>query len=479
LTYNCDMDRKAKIVATMGPACNDEKTIEALILAGMNVARLNFSHGTHETHAEQIALLRKVSKRLNIPLAILQDLQGPKIRVGIIPGVLQLSQNDEVTLYPEAGEKPDGISIPVDFPQLFYSVRGGDRILLDDGRLSLIVKTINKGRIVATVLNGGDLTSNKGINLPGVRLNIPAFTDKDADDLEFGLSLGVDMVAISFVRLPEDVAMVKHIVVERQGEQAPLVIAKLERPEALVNLDGILDVADGVMVARGDLGVEMAPEDVPGAQKRIIQEANRRGKLVITATQMLESMIHNPLPTRAEASDVANAVYDGSDAVMLSGETAVGEYPVETVKMMDRIVTHAEENFDLWGHAQVILADEHDDAVAICLAARELAHDRDVDAIAIFTRTGRTAIILSKARACVPVLAFTPVDETYRRLAGAWGVVPHHVPWADTVEEMINHVEAALKVKGAVKPGNQVVIVTGYPVRDFPQPNMALLHTVR
>jgi pyruvate kinase len=474
-----NMDRKAKIVATMGPASKDEKMIEALILAGMNVARLNFSHGTHETHAERISLLRQVSKRLNIPLAILQDLQGPKIRVGIIPGVLHLRQNDEVTLYPEAGDKPDGIAIPVDFPQLFYSVKTGDRVLLDDGRLTLDVKTITKGRVIATVLTGGELTSNKGINLPGVRLNIPAFTDKDADDLEFGLSLGVDMVAISFVRLPEDVAMVKQIVGERLGEQAPLVIAKLERPEALVNLDGILDAADGVMVARGDLGVEMAPEDLPGSQKRIIQEANRKGKLVITATQMLESMIHNPLPTRAEASDVANAIYDGTDAVMLSGETAVGEYPVETVKMMDRIVTHAEANFDLWGHAQVILADEHDDAVAICLAARELAHDRDVDAIAIFTRTGRTAILLSKARPCVPVLAFTPVDETYRRLASAWGVTPHHVPWADTVEEMINHVEAALKAKGAVKPGNQVVIVTGYPVRDFPQPNMALLHTVR
>ncbi|MBI4730586.1 MAG: pyruvate kinase [Chloroflexi bacterium] len=473
------MDRKAKIVATMGPASQDESVVETLIQAGMDVARLNFSHGTHESHAARTSLLRAVSRRLNRPLAVLQDLQGPKIRVGVLPAPLKLAAGQEVRLYPEGGEKPEGDSIPVDFPQLFYSVKSGDRVLLDDGRLALAVKSVQKNLVTAEVRTGGELTSNKGINLPGVRLNLPAFTEKDAEDLEFGLSLGVDIVAISFVRLPEDVAMVKQIVTTRLGEQSPLVIAKLERPEALDNLDGILDAADGVMVARGDLGVEMAPEDVPGAQKRIIQEANRKGKIVITATQMLESMIHNPLPTRAEASDVANAVYDGTDAVMLSGETAAGEYPLEAVKMMDRIVRHAESDFHKWGHEQVIQADEHNDAVAICLAARELAHDRDVEAIAVFTRTGRTAILLSKARPCVPVLAFTPVDEAYRRLAVGWGVIPHHVPWANTVEEMIEQVEKALKEKETVQPGQQVVIVSGFPVRDFPQPNMALLHTVR
>jgi pyruvate kinase len=463
----------------MGPSSTDEAILEKLILAGMDVARLNFSHGTHESHAARTASLRAVAKRLNRPLAILQDLQGPKIRVGVLSTPLILTVGQSVQLFPEGGEIPDGACIPVDFPQLFYSVKTGDRILLDDGRLALVVKMVQKNLVIAEVRTGGELTSNKGINLPGVRLNLPAFTDKDADDLEFGLSIGVDLVAISFVRLPEDVAMVKQIVSTRLGEQAPLVIAKLERPEALDNLDGILNTADGVMVARGDLGVEMAPEDVPGAQKRIIQEANRNGKIVITATQMLESMIHNPLPTRAEASDVANAVYDGTDAVMLSGETAAGEYPVEAVAMMDRIVRHAESNFDLWGHAQTIEADEHNDAVAICLAARELAHDREVEAIAIFTRTGKTAILMSKGRPCVPVLAFTPVDETYQRLAVSWGVVPHHVPWANTVEEMIEHVEKALKDKGAVVSGQKVVIVSGFPVRDFPQPNMALLHKVK
>jgi pyruvate kinase len=475
------MDRKAKIIATIGPASTGEDLIERLIRAGMDVARLNFSHGTHETHAALASSLRTVAKRLNRPLAILQDLQGPKIRVGVLLEPLKLLEGQQVQLYPEGVKKPviSTSSIPVDFPQLFESVKPGDRILLDDGRLALAVDSVEKNLVTAEIQTGGELTSHKGINLPGVRLNIPAFTDKDAKDLEFGLALGMDLIAISFVRLPDDVSTVKQIVTKRLGEQAPLVIAKLERPEALENLDGILKIADGVMVARGDLGVEMAPEDVPAAQKRIIQEANRKGKIVITATQMLESMMYCPIPTRAEASDVANAIYDGTDAVMLSGETAAGEYPVESVKLMDRITRQAESNFDLWGHTQVIEADEHNDAVAICLAARELAHDRDVEAIAIFTRTGRTAIMMSKGRPCVPVLAFTPVDETYRRLAISWGVIPHHVPWANTVEEMIEHVEKALKEKGAIQTGQQVVIVSGFPIRDFPQPNMALLHTIR
>lgn len=473
------MDRKAKIIATIGPASEQEGMIEKMILAGIDVARLNFSHGTHPWHAARIPMLREIARRNNRPVAILQDLQGPKIRVGMLNETLSLMSGDHVILYPEGAQKPKGKCIPVDFPQLFHSVKARDRILLDDGRLTLVVESTGKENVRAEVLIGGELISNKGINLPGVRLDIPAFTDKDAEDLSFGLALGVDIIAISFVRMAKDVTVVKEIVERQAGEQTPLVIAKLERPEALENLEDILDVSDGVMVARGDLGVEMAPEDVPAAQKRIIQEANRRGKIVITATQMLESMVHNPLPTRAEASDVANAVFDGTDAVMLSGETAAGAYPVEAIKMMDRIVRNAELNFQQWGHVQVIQTNENDDAVAICLAARELAHDRDVEAIAVFTRTGRTALLLSKARPCVPVLAFTPVDETYRRLAVGWGVVPHHVPWANTMEQMIEQVERALKEKETVKPGQQVVIVSGFPVRDFPLPNMALLHTVR
>ena len=385
-----------------------------------------------------------------------------------------------VTLYPETGSPSPlaNLSIPVDFPELFGVVEPGNRILLDDGRLVLRVQVTDSGSVTAEVVTGGELSSHKGINLPGVMLNIPAFTEKDAEDLKFGLSLGVDAVALSFVQTAEDVRTVRAIV-KAAGENSPLLIAKLERPAALENLDAILSVVDGVMVARGDLGVEMAPELVPGAQKRIIQEANRVGKIVITATQMLESMIHAPLPTRAEASDVANAVYDGTDAVMLSAETAVGEYPVESVAMMDRIVRRAEAESDKWGRGQVMEAGEHDDALAIARAARELAHDRDVEAIAVFTRTGRTAVLMSKERPCVPVLAFTPVEKTYRCMALVWGTTPYRVPFADTVEAMIEHVEVALKESGLVHPGGQVVLVSGFPVRDFRQPNMALLHTVR
>lgn len=471
------MDRKAKIVATMGPASQDEVVLEKLLLAGMNVARLNFSYGTHESHAARTLSLRAVATRLGQPLAILQDLKGPKIRVGVLPEPLTLVTGQQVRLYPEGAAKPVGVSIPVDFPQLFGAVKCGDRILLDDGRLALTVQSVRRKQVVAEVKTGGGLSSHKGINLPGVSLDIPAFTEKDAQDLAFGLSLDVDVVAMSFVQTAQDVKTVRQLV-KAGGENSPLLIAKLERPKALDNLEEILDVVDGVMVARGDLGVEMAPEDVPGAQKRIIQAANRKGKLVITATQMLESMIHNPLPTRAEASDVANAIYDGTDAVMLSAETAAGEYPVESVALMDRIVRQAEENYDQWGHGQVLETDEHDDAVAIARAARELVQDRDVEAIAVFTRTGRTAILMSKIRPCVPVLAFTPVEETYRRMALAWGVTPYRVPWADTMEEMIGHVETALRESGLVRPGGQVVVVSGFPVRDFRQPNMALLHTV-
>jgi pyruvate kinase len=476
------MNRKAKIVATIGPSSQEDPIIERLLQAGVNVARLNFSHGTHETHAARISQLRAISTRLEQPLGILQDLQGPKIRVGVLPAPLTLIPNQMVHLYPE-GERHPPIPqnqplIPVDFPQLFGSVKPGSRILLDDGKLTLSVLKEQKKLVSAEVETGGLLTSNKGINLPGIKLDIPAFTAKDAEDFRFGLSLGVEYVAVSFVRNAEDVLMVRHAIACQSPADCPLLIAKLERPEALDNLEAILDIVDGVMVARGDLGVEMAPEDVPNAQKRIIQAANRTGKLVITATQMLESMIHNPLPTRAEASDVANAVFDGTDAVMLSGETAVGDYPLEAVTMMDRIVRQAEAGFDAWGHIQDVVADNHDDAIVLTRAARELAHDQDVAAVAVFTRTGRSALLMAKSRPCVPILAFTPEVSVYRRLALAWGVQPHIVPFVDTVEEMFRCVETALRNSTIVKPGQQVVLVCGFPISEMRPPNMVLLHKV-
>jgi pyruvate kinase len=477
------MTRNAKIIATIGPASQDDSVVEGLLQAGMDVARLNFSHGTHASHAARIAQLRAAAKKFGRSLAILQDLQGPKIRVGVLISPITLVTGQTIILYPEGQNKPiseNGFClIPVDFPELFSSVKPGSRILLDDGRLRLRATSANSMMVQAEVQTGGVLTSNKGINLPGIALEIPAFTEKDRDDLSFGLSLGVDYVAISFVRKAADVEQVRTAINCNSPSNCPLVIAKLERPEALDNLEAILDASDGVMVARGDLGVEMAPEDVPGAQKRIILAANRKGKIVITATQMLESMIHNPLPTRAEASDVANAVFDGTDAVMLSGETASGDYPVDSLAMMDRIVLQAEADFDSWGHFQDVKSNDHDDAVALTRAARELAQDQDVAAIAVFTRMGRSALFMAKARPCVPILAFTPEECTYQRLALAWGVQPHIVPFVDTVEEMFQCVESELRELGKVKPGQQVVLVCGFPIGEMRPPNMVLLHTIK
>src|SRR5574339_945486 len=350
------MTRKAKIVATIGPASQSEDVLERLAVAGMNVARLNFSHGTHEEHGEWIARIRRVSQKLGSSIGILQDLQGPKIRVGELPEPIQLSDGETVTLY-ATGTHPPGngeMKIPVDFRQLFDSVRPLDRLLLDDGRLKLeVVSVKDRNALTAKVLTGGTLSSHKGINLPGVRLRISGFTEKDEADLAFGLAQGVDAVAVSFVRSAEDVKKVRYAMDRfSKGKRLPLLIAKLEKPEALDHLDAILDIVDGVMVARGDLGVELPPERVPALQKHIIRKANHRAKLVITATQMLESMISNPLPTRAEASDVANAIFDGTDAVMLSAETAAGKYPVESVRMMDRIVSEAETHYLEWGVEQ-------------------------------------------------------------------------------------------------------------------------------
>ncbi|MFL7870709.1 MAG: pyruvate kinase [Anaerolineales bacterium] len=475
------MDRKAKIVATIGPACDGEAMLEKLIKAGVNIARLNFSHGTHEQHATRIKTIRAIAKRLGVSVGILQDLQGPKIRVGNLPAPMQLVEGARLTLFAEGDEPPDtkGQTIPVDFRQLFESVQTGERLLLDDGRLTLEVDSVSGRTLNAHVVVGGLLTSHKGINLPGVQLHISGFTKKDEDDLAFGIAHDVDAVAISFVQTAEDVKQVCDAM-ERisQGKTLPLLIAKLERPEALKNLDKILDCVEGVMVARGDLGVEVPPERVPVLQKHIIQKANDRAKLVITATQMLESMIQNPLPTRAEASDVANAVFDGTDAVMLSAETASGQYPLEVVKMMDRIVCEAESHFLEWGTLQDRIGGlGESDAASMARASHELARDRDVAAVSVFTMTGTTAWLMSKVRPAKRILAFTPEDFTYRRLAFLWGVYPQLVPFVNTLEEMIQHVDSAM-VKSGIEPGQQVVLVCGFPVGGMRPPNMALLHTV-
>jgi pyruvate kinase len=475
------MKRKAKIVATLGPACDDSHMLERLIRAGVNVARLNFSHGTHEQHAARVAAIRSIAERMNISVGILQDLQGPKIRIGSLPSPIQLYEGQRVTLYTAGDEAPDadGHVIPVDFRQLFESVQTGEKLLLDDGRLTLQVDSVSARTLKAHVIVGGLLLSHKGVNLPGVQLRISGFTAKDEEDLAFGISQAVDAVAVSFVRSANDVRQVRSAM-ERfsQGKRLPLLIAKLERPEAMKNLDEILEAVDGVMVARGDLGVEMPPERVPVLQKHIIQKANDRAKLVITATQMLESMIQNPLPTRAEASDVANAIFDGTDAVMLSAETAAGQYPLEVVQMMDRIVREAESHFMEWGTEQGrIRGLGETDAATMARAAHELARDRDVAAVTVFTRTGSTAWLMSKVRPSKRIMAFTPEVNTYRKLSFLWGVYPQLVPFADTLEDMIEYVDSAM-LKSGFKPGQQVVLVCGFPVGAMRPPNMALLHTV-
>lgn len=481
------MDRKAKIIATLGPSSSSTRTIEALVDAGIDVARLNFSHGTYETHLELIRIIRALSEKKNRPITILQDLQGPKLRVGDLPkGGVHLVAGEIISMELDVDNHKidfeDGKrkKIFLEIPDIIHSLNVSSRILLDDGKLELEVLDIYKNGFDAKVLLGGVLTSNKGVNLPGTSLDIPGFTKKDQQDLEFGLENGIDAVAISFVRTAEDVECVKNFVKQKSLDFRNLpVIAKLELPDAVKNLESILDAADGVMVARGDLGVETSPAEVPIIQKEIIQAANRNAKLVITATQMLDSMMENPRPTRAEASDVANAVFDGTDALTLSGETASGKYPLESVLMMDSIITKAENNIDAWGHYyKSVIGNNQDDDFAISIAARELAQDRQVKAVAVFTQSGRSAFLQSKARPSVPILAFTPNETTYRLMSIYWGVIPHLVPVSETLKEMIIHVEEALLNSGELKAGQKVVLISGFPIGDMRSTNLALLHTI-
>jgi len=485
------IERRTKIIATLGPACGDEQTLTQLLTAGVDVVRLNFSHGSHAEHADYIDRVRKISDRLDRPVSLLQDLQGPKIRIGNLENSdLLVSKGEPITLTSRQVLGKKGI-IPIDYPDLKRQVQPGDRILLDDGNLELVVKSIKGEDIETQVVLGGVLRSNKGVNLPGLSLDIPALTEKDQADLSFGLEMGMDAIALSFVRTGHDVEQLRERIVGINPEKRDVpIIAKLEKPSSLSNLDEIVDTADGVMVARGDLGVELSPQEVPIAQKRIISTANQHAKLVITATQMLDSMIHNPRPTRAEASDVANAIFDGTDAVMLSGETAVGDYPVQSVLTMDAIIRQAEQHTSEWGHwngelgveaAGLIAMGEvtHDDALSITRAAKELAHDRNVTAIAVFTQTGRTAHLMAKSRPSVPILAFTPSVTTYRRLPMFWGVVPRLVPFANSLEEMLGIVEKAILSFTSIQPGQQVVFISGFPVGALCPPNLALLHTIR
>ncbi len=476
------MTRRAKIVATIGPASRSPAVLEALLQAGMDVARLNFSHGKPQDHAKALANLRELSDAAGRAIMVLQDLQGPRLRTGDLPGgeSVTLEPGRELELTNEPISAGSSERIQIRYPHLLEDVSPGDPILIDDGKIRLEVTDTKDRSVIARVLIGGELKADKGVNLPGVQLSTPALTEKDRSDLAFGLELGVDAVAMSFVRNAEDVKELRSAMATAVGEEQIVpIIAKLERPDAMDHLDEILSLADGVMVARGDLGVEVSPERVPSLQKKILQHANAQNVVAITATEMLDSMIHNPRPTRAEASDVANAVFDGSDALMLSGETAVGRYPVQAVGTMDRIIRDAEAHALEWGYMPELSAAAcEDDALATTRAARRLSQDRDVAAIAVFTQSGRTARLMSKARPLAPIMGFTSREITFRRMALLWGVVPKHCIHVDTVEAMIETVERELLQSGAIERGQQVVLVASLPVGAMGAPNFTYLHTV-
>ncbi|MFZ3217505.1 MAG: pyruvate kinase [Candidatus Acidiferrales bacterium] len=453
--------RRAKIVCTIGPATSSHKMIDRLVHAGMDVARLNFSHGTHEDRVRIVAGLRRASARYEKPIGVLADLQGPKIRTGKLVGGkpirLRFGQRFTITTRPILGTE-DGVGTT--FRALPESVGKGDRILLSDGDIALRVLSVHGKDVITQVENGGDLGEHKGINLPGIKLDIPSMTPKDRRDLVSALAIGADYLALSFVRTAADVRAAKKAIA-RAGKDTP-VIAKLEKPEAIDNLDQILAVADGVMVARGDLGVEMSPEKVPVVQKQIILKARNALVPVITATQMLDSMQKNPRPTRAEASDVANAIFDGSDALMLSGETAAGLYPLESVMMMDRIIREAEASVTVLprparaGDLQINEAI----AEAICHAAEELR----VKCVVVFTESGSSAGLVSKYRPRAPIVAFSPVQGTRRRLSLFWGVLPRTIAHSHDIDQLSDLAEKRLLEERLVKRRDIVGVVAGTPI---------------
>jgi pyruvate kinase len=469
--------RRAKIVSTLGPASSSARVLEQLIAAGVDVFRLNFSHATQEEHAEMVDRIRAVADKIQRPVAILQDLQGPKIRVGkIAEEPLELEVGDKLTITTDDVEGEPG-RVSTTYEGLPRDVTAADRVLLDDGNIELLVREVYGADVVCEVVVGGALKSNKGINLPGVKISAPSLTSKDREDLSLGIELGVDYIALSFVREADDVREVQHII--GQGKKDIPVIAKLERSEAIDHLQEILEVADGVMVARGDLGVEISPEEVPVIQKRVIAAANRMGVLVITATQMLESMTNNPRPTRAEASDVANAIFDGTDAVMLSGETAIGQYPVRTVQMMARIIETAEESVELDPPVLNLNADRFlsfPDAIGHAAAAVSAAVSPK--AIVAFTQSGSTARLISKRRPRTPIIAFTPSERLCRQLSLWWGVDPRQFTLIDDTDRMVAEVEARLLVEGNVRVGDTLVILAGAPITARAETNLLKLHRV-
>lgn len=470
--------RRAKILCTIGPATASTDAIGRLVDAGMDAARLNFSHAAQDDHRRVHAEIRRVAAERGRAVAILADIQGPKIRVGILPepglvlvtgGRLVLSTDPQVEVAPDR--------VGIDHPTLHEEVRPGDLVLMDDGELEARIGGVEGREIVTEIVTGGLLRSRKGVNLPDTPLRLPTLTDKDRRDLRFAIELGVDLIALSFVRSPADLEPARAIMAE-VGRRVPI-IAKIERPEAVENLDAIIDASDGIMVARGDLGVEMGPEEVPVIQKRAIEHANARGKLVITATQMLDSMIRNPRPTRAEASDVANAVLDGSDAVMLSGETATGKYPVRAVETMDRIIRRTERADRHWLDPPGDMALGHASNAVARAAVASSRSLHDTAAIVVYTGSGGTARLISDYRPRVPIYALTPETSTYQALALYWGIVPVlFSPSSPGGESIFGDIDRVLLERGLLEREARIIIVMGWPIEARTSANLLKLHQV-
>lgn len=455
---------RTKIVATLGPASDSEERIRQLIEAGVSAFRLNFSHGDHTSHARTIRRIKKIREQLKAPVAILQDLAGPKIRVGdLTAGPLSLEPGAKVVLNAHL-QKSDGREIPVTYRNFAEDVQPGGRLLLADGTIELKIERVEPPRVYCTVVVGGTLSSRKGINYPGGSFSLPAITDKDKDDLRFGLKHGVDAVALSFVRTPEDVKVARELC--REMNQSTFLFAKIEKHEAVRNFLDILQEVDGVMVARGDLGVEIPLEEVPIVQKRIIHLCNLYGKPVITATQMLLSMVHAPRPTRAEVTDVANAILDGTDAIMLSDETAMGDYPIQTVRTMKRIARFTEKNFRFYFHQEhfsMAISEGKQIPESISQSVAELSEEINARLIICPTTSGFTARMISRKRPQAHILALTPVKKNVYHLAFLWGVIPEYLPYRKHTSTLF---KTALKIsveKGLIQEGDGYVITAGYP----------------